>query len=153
MGQFARILVIDDDKTIRLTMAAILRAEGYTVDTAETGKEAIEKSYANNYNVALIDIKLPDIMGTELLDKLKPTDPPMIKIIVTGFPALENAIEAVNRGANAYILKPANPQKLLQTVKSWLQKQKEAVPTNQLKVADARARITVAWSFKDDKQT
>jgi DNA-binding NtrC family response regulator len=153
MGQFARILVIDDDKTIRLTMAAILRAEGFTVDTAETGREAIEKSYANNYNVALIDIKLPDIMGTELLDKLKPTDPPMIKIIVTGFPAVQNAIEAVNKGANAYILKPADPQKLLQTVKSWLQKQKDASPANQLKVADARARITVAWSFKDDKQT
>jgi DNA-binding NtrC family response regulator len=152
MGEFARILVIDDDKTIRLTMSAILQAEGFTVDTAENGREAIEKSNANNYNVALIDIRLPDIMGTELLDKFREMDPPMIKIIVTGYPAIQNAIEAVNKGANAYILKPADPKKLVETVKNLLQKQKEsASPANQLKVADARARITVAWSFKDDK--
>lgn len=151
MGGFPSILVIDDDKTIRLTMAAILQAEGFNVDTAETGKEAIEKSYAHDYNVALIDIRLPDIMGTELLSKLKTTDPPMIKIIVTGYPALQNAIAAVNKGANAYLLKPTNPQKLVETVKSWLQKQKETSPDNKLKVTDARARITVAWSFKDDQ--
>jgi len=151
LGESARILVIDDDKTIRLTMAAILRAEGFTVDVAETGKEAIEKSYAYIYNLALIDIRLPDVMGTELLCKLRQTDPPMVKIIVTGFPALQNAIEAVNKGANAYILKPTDPKKLVETVKSLLEKQKEAAPSNQLKVSDARARITVAWSFKDDQ--
>ena|SRR5665647_1028199 len=150
MGELARILVIDDDKTIRLTMAAILRAEGFTVDTAETGKEAIDKSNINNYNLALVDIRLPDIMGTELLSKLKKTDPPMVKIIVTGFPALQNAIDAVNKGANAYVLKPADPQKLIEIVKNCLQKQKEASPSNQLKVKDARACITVAWSYKND---
>jgi len=151
MGELARILVIDDDKTIRLTMAAILRAEGFTVDTAETGKEAIDKSNINNYNLALVDIRLPDIMGTELLSKLKKTDPPMVKIIVTGFPALQNAIDAVNKGANAYVLKPADPQKLIEIVKNCLQKQKEASPSNQLKVKDARACITVAWSYKNDQ--
>jgi DNA-binding NtrC family response regulator len=151
MAGFARILVIDDDKTVRCTMAAILKAEGYSVDTAETGKEAIEKSNANIYNLAFIDIRLPDILGTELLSRLRQTDPPMIKIVLTGYPALQNAIEAVNRGANAYILKPADPKKLVATVKDWLQKQKDALPSNQLKVTDARARVTVAWSFKDDQ--
>ena len=151
MAGFARILVIDDDKTVRYTMAAILKAEGYSVDTAETGKEAIEKSNANDYNLAFIDIRLPDILGTELLSRLRQTDPPMIKIVLTGYPALQNAIEAVNRGANAYILKPADPKKLVATVKAWLQKQKDALPSNQLKVTDARARVTVAWSFKDDQ--
>jgi DNA-binding NtrC family response regulator len=77
-------------------------------------------------------------------------DPPMIKVIITGFPAVQNAIEAVNKGASAYLLKPVDPEKVVQTVKSLLQKQKEASPANQLKVADARARITIAWSFKDD---
>jgi DNA-binding NtrC family response regulator len=152
LGESPRILVIDDDKTIRLTMAAILRAEGFTVDVAETGKEAIEKSFASVYSLALIDIRLPDIMGTELLCKLRQTDPPMVKIIVTGFPALQNAIEAVNKGANAYVLKPTDPAKLIDTVKSLLQKQKqEAEPSNRLKVSDARACVTVAWSFKDDE--
>ncbi len=151
MVESPRILVIDDDKTIRLTIAAILRDEGFSVDTAETGKEAVEKSNANTYNLALVDIRLPDIMGTELLTKLRETTPPMVKIIVTGFPALQNAIEAVNKGANAYILKPADPEKLVETVKTWLKKQEENKTLNQLKVTDARARITVAWSFKDDQ--
>ena len=151
MVESPRILVIDDDKTIRLTIAAILQAEGFTVDVAETGKEAIEKSNAKTYNLALIDIRLPDIMGTDLLTKFRETVPPMVKIIVTGFPALQNAIEAVNKGANAYILKPADPEKLVNTVRTWLKKQEESRNLNQLKVTDARARITVAWSFKDDQ--
>jgi len=151
MVESSRILVIDDDKTIRLTIAAILRSEGYFVDTAETGMEAIEKSKANTYNLALIDIRLPDIMGTELLTKLRETIPPMVKIIVTGFPALQNTIDALNKGANAYILKPVEPQKLVDLVKVWLKKQEESKIYNQLKVTDARARVTVAWSFKDDQ--
>jgi DNA-binding NtrC family response regulator len=129
-------------------MAAILQSEGLVVDTAENGKEAIEKSNTNFYNLALVDIRLPDIMGTDLLTKFRETVPPMVKIIVTGFPALQNAIEAVNKGANAYILKPADPQKLLDTVMVWLKKQ-EAAKTSSLKVSEARARVTVAWSFKE----
>lgn len=149
MGEPPRILVIDDDKTIRLTIAALLQTEGYTVDVAETGKEAIAKSNANYYNLALIDIRLPDMMGTDLLLKLRETIPPMVKIIVTGYPALQNAIDAVNRGANAYVLKPANPEKILNTVKDWLKKQQENNTNIGIKVTDARARITVAWRFND----
>ena len=151
MVESPRILVIDDDKTIRQTIAMILQAEGFTVDTAETGREALEKSNKNTYNLALVDIRLPDIMGTDLLAKFRETVPPMIKIIVTGFPALQNAIEAVNKGANAYILKPADPEKLLSTIRMWLKKQEDNRALNQLKVTDARARVTVAWSFKEDQ--
>ncbi len=70
-GETARILVIDDDKSIRKTLEAILKAEGYLVDTAEDGKEALEKMDTRYYNLALIDIKLPDMEGIELLTKLK----------------------------------------------------------------------------------
>lgn len=144
-----RILVIDDDKTIRLTIAALLQTEGYIVDVAETGKEAIAKSNANYYNLALIDIRLPDMMGTDLLLKLRETIPPMVKIIVTGYPALQNAIDAVNKGANAYVLKPANPEKILNTVKDWLKKQQENNTNIGFKVTEARARFTVAWRFNE----
>lgn len=144
-----RILVIDDDKTIRLTIAALLQTEGYIVDVAETGKEAIAKSNANYYNLALIDIRLPDMMGTDLLLKLRETIPPMVKIIVTGYPALQNAIDAVNKGASAYVLKPANPEKILNTVKDWLKKQQENNTNIGFKVTEARARFTVAWRFNE----
>ncbi len=71
MDQPTRILVVDDDETIRKVLTTILEEKGYEVETAETGKEAIRKSNAQVYNIALIDFRLPDIEGTKLLTSLK----------------------------------------------------------------------------------
>ena len=136
MVESARILIIDDDENIRKALAAILEEEGYKVDTAETAKQAIEKTEKNVYNLALIDIRLPDMEGTELLTKMKDTVPKMRKIIVTGYPTLHNAIEAVNRGADAYILKPFDVGKVLTTIKKQLKKQEEERRFSQEKVAE-----------------
>ena len=125
MKERARILVVDDDESVRKTFTAILEEKGYIVDTAENGKEAIEKSHKNFYNAVFIDIRLPDMEGTELLTAMKDTTPKMVKIIITGYPALQNAIEAVNKGADAYVLKPPKMKELLSTLKEHLQKQKE----------------------------
>jgi DNA-binding NtrC family response regulator len=101
-----RILIIDDDESVRETVSKALEKAGYVVDTAENGTEAIEKAQANLYNLALIDIRLPDMEGTKLLTAMKDTTPKMVKIILTGYAALESAIEAVNKGADSYIRKP-----------------------------------------------
>ncbi|MEM1536387.1 MAG: response regulator, partial [Candidatus Bathyarchaeia archaeon] len=95
MVENARILIVDDDENIRKVLTMILEDEGYTVDQAETAKQAIEKTRRNFYNIALIDIRLPDMEGIELLTKMKDTVPRMRKIIITGYPTLQNAIEAV----------------------------------------------------------
>jgi DNA-binding NtrC family response regulator len=131
-----RILVIDDDKNIAKTFKVILEENGYIVDTAESGKEAIEKTNKNFYNVALIDIKLPDMEGTQLLTMIKETTPRMVKIIVTGYPALQNAIDAVNKGADAYVLKPPKMAELLSALKEHLQRQKEEKSLSEEKVAE-----------------
>jgi len=123
MPEKARILIVDDDPTIRRTMAVILQQEGYVVDTAENGEEAIAKSEANFYNLALIDVRLPDIEGTKLLTLLRETYPRMVKIIMTGFPVLDNAVEAINRGVDGYLTKPMSTEKLLKTVREQLMKQ------------------------------
>ncbi|MBS7646336.1 MAG: response regulator [Candidatus Bathyarchaeia archaeon] len=136
MVENARILIVDDDENIRKVLAMILEDEGYTVDQAETAKQAIEKTRRNFYNVALIDIRLPDMEGIELLTKIKDTVPRMRKIIVTGYPTLQNAIEAVNRGADAYILKPFDVNKVLATIKEQLRKQEEERQYSQEKVAE-----------------
>jgi len=142
MDESVRILVVDDDESIRKTIAAILDEEGYIVDTAENGKEAIEKSNANFYNLALIDIRLPDMEGTRLIAEMKETTPKMIKIIVTGYPSLQNAITAVNRGADGYLLKPVNIDGLLETIKRHLEKQREARRYSEEKVAEfIRTRV------------
>jgi DNA-binding NtrC family response regulator len=117
MGENTRILVVDDDENIRKTLATILEDQGYVVDTTENGKEAIEKSNVNFCNLALIDIRLPDMEETKLLTAMKETTPKIIKIIVTGYPALQNVIEAVNKDADSYVLKPVNIDILLATIK------------------------------------
>jgi DNA-binding NtrC family response regulator len=136
MGGTARILIIDDDEDIRKVLATILEEEGYTVETAETARMAIEKTGREFYNLALIDIRLPDMEGIELLTKIRPTTPRMRKIIVTGFPTMQNAVDAVNRGADGYILKPFNVKKVLRIIEEQLKKQEEEKEYNQNKVAE-----------------
>jgi len=136
LGEHTRILVVDDDKSIRKTLAAILKGEGYYVDTAENGKQAIEKTNSSYYNLALIDIRLPDMEGTELLTRMKDTTPKMRKIIITGYPSLQNAVEAVNREANAYVLKPFDIKKALGTIREQLSKQAAEKRFSQDKVAE-----------------
>ena len=97
MGEAARILIIDDDENIRKVLKTILEDEGYTVDTVDTAKKGIEQSEKAFYNLALIDVRLPDMEGIELLSKLRSSKPKMRKIIVTGYPTLQNAISAVNK--------------------------------------------------------
>lgn len=136
MGETARILIIDDDEDIRKVLATILEEEGYTVETAETARMAIEKTGRKFYNLALIDIRLPDMEGIELLTKIRPTTPRMRKIVVTGFPTMQNAVDAVNRGADGYILKPFNVEKVLKIIEEQLKKQEEEKEYNQNKVAE-----------------
>lgn len=136
MGERARIIVVDDDEDIRKVLKTILEEEGYVVDTAENGKEAIKKSNAKFYNLALIDIRLPDMEGTKLLSAIKETTPKMIKIMITGYPSLQNAIEAVNKGADAYILKPLDMGKVVNKIREHMKKQKEAKKYSQEKVTE-----------------
>ena len=132
-----RILVIDDDEVVRKNFKAILELEGYNVHTAVTGKEAIEKSNANFYNLALIDIRLPDMEGTQLLTTMRETIPKMVKIIVTGYPSLENAKDAVNMSADGYVVKPImDTDEFLRNIKEHLKKQDEAQRYSEQKVAE-----------------
>jgi len=136
MGERARILVVDDDEDIRKVLATILEDNGYAVDTAKNGKEAVKKSKVKFYNLALIDIRLPDMEGTKLLAKIRDTTPKMRKIMVTSYPSIQNAIEALNKGANAYIVKPFDMDNVLQTIKEQLKKQEEEKRYSQEKVAE-----------------
>jgi DNA-binding NtrC family response regulator len=136
MTEPARIIVIDDDENVSKALEMTLRANGYTVDTARDGKEAIKKSNSNFYNLALVDIRLPDMEGTALLTAMTDTTPKMIKIIITGYPSLENAIEAVNKNADGYIVKPFKTEELLSMIEEHLMKQREARRYSEQKVAE-----------------
>ncbi|MGD0070791.1 MAG: response regulator [Candidatus Bathyarchaeia archaeon] len=136
MDKHARILVVDDDETIRNTIKAILEDEGYLVDSAATGSEAVQKTKKTAYNVALLDIRLPDMEGVELLKLMKDTVPRTRKIMVTGYPSMQNAIAALNKNADAYLVKPVDIAKLLNTVKEQLQLQENEREFSEQKVAE-----------------
>jgi len=136
MGETARILIVDDDENIRKVLVTILEEEGYAVDSVDTAKKAIEATKKKFYNIALIDIRLPDMEGIELLTRMRETTPRIRKVIITGYPTLQNAVEAVNRGADAYIMKPFNMDKVLATIKEQLKKQEEEKKYSQEKVAE-----------------
>jgi DNA-binding NtrC family response regulator len=136
MSSAARILVIDDDQEILKTFSAVLKETGYEVDTAKSGREAIEKSEASFYNLALIDIRLPDMDGTKLLTALAETTPKMVKIIVTGYPSLQNAVQALNEGADGYVIKPSRTEELLKTIREHLRKQADAKQYGEQKIKE-----------------
>jgi two-component system nitrogen regulation response regulator NtrX len=136
LAEKAKILIVDDDENIRKTMKAILEEENYSVDLATNGKEAIQMTNEKMYNLALLDIRLPDIEGVELLQLMKEYVPRTRKIMVTGYPTIQNAVMAINKNADAYLLKPVDIEKLLQIVKEQLRAQEEERSFSEEKVAE-----------------
>ncbi len=107
------VLVVDDDKSILRTFTRILQRAGYETETAENGKEALEKIHARNFDIALVDVVLGDSNGLDLLPKIEENSPKTVKIMITGADTYEHRDEACKNGADAYLTKPVNPVMLL----------------------------------------
>ncbi len=131
-----RILIVDDDLAILDSTKQILELEGYEVETADTAQKGLEKIEQDFFHLALFDIKLPDMEGTELLEKAHKLRPGMKKIMVTGYASLENSVYSLNAGADAYIMKPVNPRDLLDKIKEKLEEQEKEKIIDGEKVAE-----------------
>ena len=119
-----RILVVDDDQGTRRTLSLILGRKGFEVVTASTAEEALAKARNGPLNVGLLDIRLPDGRGVELLKPLRSRHPDMELIMITGYASTETAMQALNDGATAYITKPLNIDEVLAEVGKILEKQR-----------------------------
>jgi PAS domain S-box-containing protein len=126
------ILIIDDDKGMCKTLARILELDGYQISTANTASEGISSIKEDVFNIALLDIKLPDIDGVELLKILKNTAPDLSVIMMTAYASTENAIKALNRGADAFVTKPFDIEELRAIVKKSIDKQRLAFEKKRL---------------------
>jgi len=126
------ILIVDDEESIRRSLTLIFRKNNYEIDTAETGKEALKKVQGRFFNMALLDIKLPDMEGTELLKPLKEMHPDIVLLMLTGHASLETALKALNEGASAYINKTSNMDEVLATVREALEKQRLVMENRKL---------------------
>jgi signal transduction histidine kinase len=131
-GSGHHILIVDDDESTRRSLTFIFRKTGYETETAGTGREAIEKAQGRLFNVALLDIRLPDMEGTELLVPLKETNPDMAVILVTGYASLKTAVQALNAGASGYITKPLDVDEVLSKAKDVLEKQRLVMENRRL---------------------
>lgn len=101
-----RILVIDDEKFIRMNLKNIFDGEGYDVDFRENGESGLNALLENDYDLAFLDINLPDSNGLDILKKIKIEHPELLVIIITGFASIESAVSALKLGAYEYIKKP-----------------------------------------------
>ncbi len=121
------LLVVDDDRDIRNLFMEIFTIEGYKVTGTGEGVEAIELSKKRFFNVAIIDVKLLDISGIEVLKNIHKSSPETIAIVLTGFASVETAIEAMSEGAYTYLAKPFDIAKVTDMVKKALIKQNLAL--------------------------
>lgn len=115
------ILIVDDDPAILHVFSKIFQRKGYSVTVAEKGQCAIEKLIQSHFDVALIDLVLPDMEGTELFPLIKRCSPRTVRIMLTGKTWLKDSIP----GADAFVGKPVNPEKLLSIIDTKL-KNREA---------------------------
>jgi DNA-binding NtrC family response regulator len=132
MDRKESILIVDDDESTRRSLTLIFGKKGYETETAGTGREAIEKAQDRFFNLALLDIKLPEVEGVELIAPLKEMHPDMVVIMATAYASLETAVRALNEGASAYITKPLNMDEVRATVREALEKQRLVMENRRL---------------------
>lgn len=114
------ILIVDDDKFILNIFCRILQKQGYNVDVVETGQETLEKMNEKKYDLVLIDVNLPDVNGIDLVSKINSINPGIIKIILTGFPSIEDATNSMDQGVAAYLVKPVKSEELIALIANKL---------------------------------
>ncbi|MBI1184715.1 response regulator [bacterium] len=135
-----KILIVDDEEVIRQTLIDILEYEGYEIDTAADGLEAVKKINSTKYDAVLCDIKMPRMDGLEVLEQVAPNHPQLPVVMISGHGTLETAVEAVKMGAFDYISKPPDLNRLLITMRN-------AVDKNNLVTETKILRKKVSKSF------
>jgi len=145
-----RILVVDDDEFILESLVNIFESEGFRTSFARRGGEALRLLESETYNLILVDVKLPDMTGLELLGRIRDTTPRIRKLVLTGYPDTPSAIEAVNRKADAYLVKPVDPERLIRLVARNLEEQRQELKYTQERVLDyIRTRVRQLDEFKE----
>jgi len=114
-------LIVDDDAELRANLSEILRGADYYTDEAASGKEAIEKITSKDFDIVLLDIMMPKMSGIDVLKEIKKIKPKIRVIMITAFATVENAVDAIKKGASDYISKPFRIEELLTTIRRVLE--------------------------------
>jgi two-component system, OmpR family, phosphate regulon sensor histidine kinase PhoR len=117
-----KVLIVDDEKGLRIGAQRLLTGEGYDVTVAENGTEGIKSGTGTEFDLVIIDLKMPDVDGLEVLQRIIEKFPSTVCFIATAFASYETAIEATRLGAHSYIPKPFSPEELLSNLKEGYQR-------------------------------
>ena len=124
MSYRANVLVVDDEQIVCNSCKKVLSQEGHNVDIALGGREALKKVEENKFDVVIADWKMPEIDGMEVLRIVKKNHPDIIPIMITGYPSVELAVQAMKLGVSNYLPKPLDPTELTQTLEKALEERK-----------------------------
>jgi two-component system response regulator MtrA len=122
-----KVLLVDDERTARLSLAEILRMEGYEVVVADGGTAAILFLKAQDFDVVLCDLKMPEVDGLEVLAACHQFRPATEFVLLTAYGTMDTAVEALRLGASDYLLKPALPEAILASVAKALAKRRQSL--------------------------
>ena len=116
----ARILVVDDDDVVCRSCREVLAADGHEVYTAHTGEDALRKIENDDFDIALVDLKIPSYGGLNLVRAIRKASPQTEVVVITGYPSIENAKESIRLGAFDYVIKPFVPETVRSVVSQAL---------------------------------
>jgi response regulator RpfG family c-di-GMP phosphodiesterase len=139
-----RVLVVDDEKVIREILSDFLTMEGYVVRTVEDGQAALKELQRRTYNLVISDLKMPNMGGLELLERIADQNLNVLCVIMTGFGTVETAIEAMKKGAYDYILKPFKVEEVVHVVQRGLDRQRLQQENMRLKEALSIYKVSEA---------
>ncbi len=117
-----KVLIVDDDSTLRELLSETIHGMGYMVDTAENGEDALKKLKREKYDLVVSDLKMPGMDGLKLLDHIKSLDSNILVIIITAYATLESAVKAIEKGAYDYIAKPFRLDEFVVVVRNACEK-------------------------------
>jgi CheY-like chemotaxis protein/glycine cleavage system H lipoate-binding protein len=120
----ANVLVVDDEEIVCKSCRKILNQAGHNVQTALNGREALKRVEEDKYDVLIADWKMPEIDGMEVLRIVKKNHPDIVVIMITGYPTVESAVQAMRLGVSNYVPKPIHPDQLTQALRKALQERK-----------------------------
>ncbi len=142
------ILVVDDEEIVRYSLVNILKSNGYEVDEAASGQDALKALYDKQYNLILTDLVMEGMDGLDLLENVKVISPRTIVIVITGYGSIKTAVAALRLGVYDYLLKPCDEKELLIRVKRGLEMQHYGEEQKRLQEVSAIAKVAVTLSDK-----
>jgi DNA-binding NtrC family response regulator len=147
----SRILVVDDEEGVAVTIQAVLEMDGYKVSSVTSGTEALQRIRKEEFDLVLSDLRLEDVDGIQIIQEVRRRFPDTITIILTGYASMDSAVKALREGAYDYLLKPCDVEELRSTVERGLERRRLGVQLRE-RLTEIEAANTTISAMNADLQ-